>query len=377
MPIYVWIVKDKSGRSVVREITQDTIEGSKAVLLAEGCTELKLVGDEVMDAATAGFSEKCTVLGEEVKVTAEERVKQMGKPPPTLLKVLREGLAQSKGVSIGVVLLGVYQAYRGNTTAALLMLVALLSWIAFIICVGLPSIYYNKLHKAADWNRWTEVLDLVQTLKKLRAIHFIKVPIPELMRFRAKALVGLGNLSTALDEFRQCEDQPGCPSWLYKAFVAGLYDTAKQYDKALELTWQSIRENPTPVIYLDLANRLVRYKRETLKAREALEEAEKSTLSQVAKPFHLRCRGILAYLEGDFITAKDELGASLALMLKSPHLPFRDGHISVAKAYLSCVLAKQGDMSAARRCFDEAKEYLIATGEDELLAECQHAQLAT
>jgi len=134
---------------------------------------------------------------------------------------------------------------------------------------------------------------------------------------------------------------------------------------------QSIRENPTPALYLDVANRLVRYKKDTVRAREALAEAEKSTLTEIAKPFHLRCRGILAYLEGDYVTAKNELEASLALMLKTPHQPYRDGHISVARAYLSCVLAKQGEFSAARKCFDEAKPYLVATGEDELLGECQ------
>jgi len=206
MPTFIWTAKDKSGRPVVREITQNTIEDSKAVLLADGCTELKLIEDEVMDAVRAGFSDKCKVLGEKVEVTAEARVKQMGKPSDTFLSVLRQGLAQSKGFFIVVVLLSAYQLYRGNTTAAVLMLVALLAWIAFIVCVGLPSIYFNKLHKAADWHRWTEVLEIVDTLTKLRGIHFIKVPLPDLTRFRAKALAGLGDLSTALEEFKQCEN---------------------------------------------------------------------------------------------------------------------------------------------------------------------------
>jgi len=373
MHTYIWTAKDKSGKPVVREITQNTIEDSKAVLLADGCTELKLMQDEVMGAAAASFSEKCEMFGEKIEVTAEAKARQMGKRSGTLLSVLRQGLAQSKGFSVVIILLGAYQLYRGNTTAAAFMLVALLAWIAFIICVGLPSIYYRKLHTAADWHRWTEVLELVDTLTKLRGIHFIKVPVPELIRYRAKALAGLGNLSMALEEYKKCENQPGCPSWLYKAFVAGLYDTAKQYDKGLEWTWQSIRENPRPTIYLDLANRLVRYKKDTIGAREALAEAEKSTLTEIAKPFHLRCRGILAYLEGDYATAKKELEASRALMLKTPHQPYRDGHISVARAYLCCVLARQGDLSGARKCFDEAKKYLVATGEDELLAECKKA----
>ncbi|HXJ61008.1 MAG TPA: hypothetical protein VNU68_30550 [Verrucomicrobiae bacterium] len=372
MPKYVWTAKDRSGKQVVKQIIHETAEGSKALLLADGCSELKLIQDEVMAAAVENFSsEKCRLLGKEIEATAERRVEAINKPPPTVFRVLWEGLGQSKGLSLLVILLSAYQAYRGNTIAALILLAALLVWILFIICVGLPGIYYGKLHKAADWNRWSEVLALVETLRKLRKIHFIKVPLSELTRFRAKALAGLGHLATALEEFKTCENQPGVPSWLYKAFAAGIYDTAKQYDKGLELLSQAIQENQSSALYLDLANRMVRYHRDRIKAKEALARAESSTISEIAKPYHLRCRGLLAYAEGDFVAAKREFEASLQLMLKTPHQPFRDGHISIVRAYLCCVLAKLNDRPAAHKCFEQAKEYLTATSEDDLIAECQ------
>jgi tetratricopeptide (TPR) repeat protein len=186
-------------------------------------------------------------------------------------------------------------------------------------------------------------------------------------------MAGLGKLPQSLMEFSRFENQPGCPSWLYKAQLAGIYDTAKQHDKALEYAWQSIREKPTPVLYLDLANRYARYKSDPFKAREALAEAEKSTIPDLAEPFYLRCRGISALLEGDYATAQRELHASLAIMQKTPHIPYRDGHISVAKAYMCCVFAKQGDQAAAKKNFVEAEEYLVATGENELLEQCKRA----
>ena len=58
------------------------------------------------------------------------------------------------------------------------------------------------------------------------------------------------------------------------------------------------------------------------------------------------------------------------------HLPFRDGHISVTKAYLCCVLAKQGNLPAAKQNFAEAEKYLVATGETRLLEQCQKATAA-
>ena len=373
MPKYVWTAKNKFGNSVVREITANTIEESKSALLAEGCTDLVLMGDEVMDAATAGMPRTVSFLGEELKVTEADKLKHRNKPPPTFFSTLWQGVAETKGFLILIFVLALYEIYRGHRPSFIFLGFGLIAWLAFLIVLRLPSIYYHRLHKAADWYRWAEVLEIVEKLKKIGKIHFIKIPPPELGRYRAKALTGLGHLSEALAEFSQYENQPGCPSWLYKAHVAGLYDTAKQHDKALEYCLQSIREKPTPVLYLDLANRYVRYMKDPVKAREALAEAEKSTLPDLAKPFHLRCRGMLAFLEGDYVTARRDLEASLEIMQKTPHIPYRDGHISVAKAYLCCVLAKQGDQAAAQKNFTDAEEYLVATGETELLEQCKKA----
>jgi hypothetical protein len=56
MANYVCTAKNKFGISVVREISASIIEVSKSALLVEGCTDLVLKGDEIMDAAKAfGF----------------------------------------------------------------------------------------------------------------------------------------------------------------------------------------------------------------------------------------------------------------------------------------------------------------------------------
>jgi hypothetical protein len=89
--------------------------------------------------------------------------------------------------------------------------------------------------------------------------------------------------------------------------------------------------------------------------------------------YHLGCCAILAFLEGDYATAKRELEASLAIMEETPHIPYRAGNISVSKAYLCCVLAKLGDRDGAKKNFMDAKEYLVATDEAELLEQCKHA----
>jgi hypothetical protein len=95
-------------------------------------------------------------------------------------------------------------------------------------------------------------------------------------------------------------------------------------------------------------------------------------MTEIAKPFYLRCLGILAYLEGDHSTAKEKLELALDLVVKVRRRPYRDGHMAITRAYLACVSGRLRDFSAARKYLAQAKEYLVATNEADLLAECEH-----
>src|SRR5882757_1877490 len=108
MPNFVWTVKGQSGKTEVREVAAGTIEESKSMLLAEGCTDLVLKSDEIMDAANAGF-ERMQFLGEEVKVTAADRLKHRGKAQRTVMRELWESVTQDKGLYLMVLLLVGYR----------------------------------------------------------------------------------------------------------------------------------------------------------------------------------------------------------------------------------------------------------------------------
>ena len=79
----------------------------------------------------------------------------------------------------------------------------------------------------------------------------------------------------------------------------------------------------------------------------------------------------MAYVEGDHAAAKRELEASPGILAQNPNQPFRDGSISIARAYLCCVLAKIGDREGAKKHFAAAQDYLMATDETDLLEECK------
>lgn len=368
---YTWSAKDQFGQKVIKEVEAQSAMEAHASLSAAGYSDLELKEDEIMTVAQSAFPEKVKILGGEVQVTAEQRVQKLQNPSVTAWSLLKEHLDQGKFFFLVLILFSGYKFYRGNYISASLIMAALVLWLCFLIFMGLPLIYYRKLVEAVDWNRWPEVLSLTGTLKTMGRMSIVKVPATELTRFRAEAFAGMGNIEQGLAEFAPCEGRPECPGWLYKLLLARLYSTAKQYDKAIELTRTAISENPSPVAWYDLTNRYARYKRDAVKAREALTEAEKSPAVAHVKPYQARCRGIIAYLECDYPTAKTELETAVRLLEQVKWQPGRDGHLAIARAYLCCVLAKQGDIEGAKKNLNLAMEYLLATGEDELLAECR------
>ena len=267
--------------------------------------------------------------------------------------------------------LGIYYGFRGNWLSVLFIILGILAWMAFLIFLRSTSVYYKKLIHAADWYQWDEVFSLVEKLKTVGRFGISKVPESELIRHRAKALAGTGHLDEALALYKSCEGRPDCPSWLYKLFVGSIYTTAKKYDLAIQWNLEAAREKPGSTTWLDLAYRYARYKRDPMKAKAALVESEKYAITDTALPFKLRCQGVIAYLEGDYATAKQELEKAIELVEKMKWRPYRDGHLKVARAYLACVLAKMRDLPAASQQFSAAQDYLVATKEDELIAECR------
>jgi type II secretory pathway component PulF len=48
MANYTWTAKDQTGKAVVREVRAATVQEANALLIAEGCTDLKLIEDEII-----------------------------------------------------------------------------------------------------------------------------------------------------------------------------------------------------------------------------------------------------------------------------------------------------------------------------------------
>ena len=155
MSKYVWTAKNKSGQKVFKEVEAQTAEESRAILVEAGYSELVLKGDEIMAAVQEGFPSTINVLGQAVKVTTEQRLKYLDTPMFTFWGAIREAIRQSKLMFVLLPLFAVYSVYREHWVFALLWIVGLLAWIAFLVCVSLPLVYYRRLIMASDWYRWS------------------------------------------------------------------------------------------------------------------------------------------------------------------------------------------------------------------------------
>jgi len=371
MTNYVWSAKNQEGKTVHQDAPAETLAESKAWMLSGGFTDLVLVEDEVMALAAKGFPEKTFFMGEELEPTAEQRKRGREQPPITLLRLILDSFRDDKGIWLLVLILGLYFGWLANTLGIVLSIAGLAGWLVFRYWVAAPLLLYNKINVAKDWYRWAEVSALLDKAEKLQKRHFIKLPESELIKIRSQILAGTGRLPEALAWHQQCENNPDCPPWMFKSRVGELYTLAKQYDTGHEYTLQAARDSPTTMIFLDVANHYLRRTRNVVAAREALAKVDAESIPKSGRYFMHRCEGIVAYLEGDFTRAREELQKALKMVEANKALPFRDGSLAMLKAYLACVFGRQGEMEFGRKYFAESQPYLIATEETELLAECK------
>jgi hypothetical protein len=371
MTNFVWSAKTREGKSVHQDAPAETLAQSKEWMMAEGFTDLVLVEDEIMATAAKGFAEKTFFLGEELEITPEARKKGREQPPASLLRTLIDSFKEDKGLYLIALFFTLYSWWRGNPVGAIISIAALIAWLVFRYWVAAPLVLYQKINQAKDWHRWPEVMVLVGKAEKLRNSHFIKLPETELIKIRAQSLAGTGRLPEALTLFQRCKGRPDCPDWMFKSGISGLYEIVQQYDAGFEYTLQAAQESPSTMIYLDVMNYYLRRKRNATAARAALAKVDAESIPQAGRFFIHRCHGILAYIEGNYAAARQELEKSLAMVESQKALPFRDGSLAILKAYLACVCGRQGEMERARKYFAAAEPYLIATEEKDFICECK------
>jgi tetratricopeptide (TPR) repeat protein len=191
---------------------------------------------------------------------------------------------------------------------------------------------------------------------------------------RCSSLAGSGKLTEAVSLLSQQTVRAAWPEWLYLSLLAGIHDTARDFDRAIALNREALSvSGARPSLLVDLAFRLAFRKRDFSSARSAIEEAEKRDLIDLAKPFLSRCRGLISEGHGDLDEARKHLEEALRGLTGFSQLDLMEGNIHLTEAFLCCVCARLGDATSAAHYLQRSRDYLLAAHEAELLRRCEEA----
>jgi tetratricopeptide (TPR) repeat protein len=365
MHTYLWTAKDQWGNRVARRITAQTVQQARALLLESKCTDLQLQTDEMMQISAQYRAEM-------EKFSAEEQLKMLHQGQPTMISLLKQNFKLLRDALITAVVAVTLGVCFGDRFMIIVGIAGFLVGPATIFWVARPAFEYTKLNLAKAWCRWEEVLQRVERLQRFKRPRNATFPKSELARLRTQALVGLGRRDDALAEFEALHKSLGTPEWLYLAELSGLYEFARRYDDALATLRRAIEVGPeNSNLWINYAFAMVHYKGDAAEARTALQRAEAIAVIELVLPKVALTYGLIARKEGDISAAKHKLEEALRGLLASPHRDLAEARIQITKAYLASVYSSLGDQARAQQYFADAKPFLEATGEAQLLNDCE------
>jgi Flp pilus assembly protein TadD len=262
-----------------------------------------------------------------------------------------------------------FQAWPWNELdyLALLILVFPFFWVP-VAQIFNPVRIYNRMIEAGAWGRWEEVLQLLPAVEG-------QVSPDEIAFRKATALAALGRLDEGLQVVEPFQDGNGIPEWLYWGRVCSVYLMAGQperYVPCVEKAAELAPDNST--VLLDLAIGLLRFSRDPVRARQALEQAKQHAISDVSVPFLTMTEGMLALEEGKPSRARELLEEALTAAAPLGRVNALAAAImDQMRVYLALAHAAEGDRETALRYFRQAEPRLRAVKATDLLDRSEQA----
>lgn len=231
-----------------------------------------------------------------------------------------------------------------------------------------PSRKYARAMAFNAWGRWAEMLAALPSVKRY-------VPAPQYAFHQAKALAGLGELDEALELVKPFADDPKTPAWLYWGQLADVFNAAKRPDRVIECGEKAVANAPENVtVLIDLAMALLRYRRDTARARPLLERARQHAISDVIRPFLILAEGVLEFEEKHADRARPLLQQALIEAERFRNAsPLVGSAIDRIHAYLALTCAALGDHLAAVQHYKIAEPRLRAFDATDMIDRCEAA----
>ena len=378
MNTFLFKGKDPGGDFRSESISAENAQEAKATLQETGWTDLRLVTDEICDTACAQV--EAPKEFKEIPVSPDDQVRYvLGQAPGfwrQYFATMKQTARDSKVLLLSASALLAYGVYRrrwvpvamGGSSLAVMILVFPAAYWFF----SLPSRCYAQLNRAKVWGRWEEVLWCVERLRRIRRLTRIGPGEFELSRCRSQALAATGRLTQGLEEFGRFAGQPAIPDWTYESFLAGIYDCAKEYTRALECRRKAVAlKTDSSALWIDLAYGLVRGLNHSSEAREAVARAETMELSELGRPYLLFLRGLICWRERKYREAKLLFEQAIPALQAFAHAPLTEGLVLLTRSYLCAAQGALGEIVEARKQFRQVEMFLEAGREKELLEACR------
>ncbi len=362
-PSFLFSATNKNGKTVTERVEAETLSAAKYKLEIQGYTCIEFFEGEISNDVRNLFTEKQLKL--HAKVTPKQQVSAHYKA----------GIWNSTGKILNAIWLSflMLSALSFVFKYKFSYLFFLISAVV-IIYISIPSLIYQLFITAHFWADSSKVKIWGKTAKVFNRISINKIPEFEIDKGIACAEAREGNINAGLMRMAKYQNDPKVSKRLMNNSFVSIYSAAKNYDEVLKVQEISLREgNIFAEELIDYAVNLTLHHKKTSQAREVINrvfDMELNFLGNIYMPF---CQGLVELEEGNTANAEFYLReASKRLKPFDKNTNFV-GIRSIVKTILAISLGKRGDREESRKLFQEAKPYLVAHNEDELLQRCEEA----
>jgi hypothetical protein len=360
MNTFLFTAVNRDGKAVTERVEAENLAQARYKLEIRGYSEITFFESELSGDITNLFDEK------QVKNQAKFLKQQVGAHYDTTLR--RHFINVLKYTWFWWLML-LYLVYANQDLSTVLWFggsVLVVGYLTF------PSVIFNRLHEAHCWDKNGEVRFWGHLAKFYNRITFVKIPALEIDIHLACADAREGDLTGALRRIAKYQNDPKVSERLYKLALIRLYGNAREFDKVLNLLENSLDEGHTHTEeLLDYAICLARRHKQTARAKGVLEKVFDTELTAMANLFIPYCQGVIEVEDGNYSQAEFYLKRAAKQLEPFKRNTFAIGLKSEVNAFLAMALGNQGEKDEAAKLYEEAKPYLLAVRENELLERCE------
>lgn len=362
MSTFLFTAVNRDGKSVTERVEAENLSQARYKLEMRSYSEIAFYESELSHETEKLFDEK------HLKGKNKQLQNQVDFQYDTTLGRYFLNVFKSMWI-FGLIILGAF-LYTQNTVILLL----LISIIFLLGYLSVPRIIINYLHQAHCWDKNKQVRFWSYLGKIFNPISYVKIPDFEIDGYISCVDAREGKIEAALERLMKYQNDPKISKRMFDLKLVRIYGNARDFDKVRSLFENFLTEgNIYTEELVDYAICLARRHKQTSQAREALERVFECEFTVLGNLFIPYCQGIIEVEDGNFSQAEFYLKRASKELEPFKKNTYLVGLKYEVKAFLAMALGKCGEKVEAERLFREAKPYLVAVKENELIRRCEEA----